>query len=83
VSSVEEDLGDVDADPRELVATKSSRSYPPSFVFGESKVTANLIKEHEAVGFFLLATVALLLTSKLLLPKPMNLPCFATSLLVD
>jgi hypothetical protein len=42
VSGAEEDLGDVDADPRELVAAKSSRSYPLSFVFGESNVTANL-----------------------------------------
>jgi hypothetical protein len=48
----EEDLTDVDADPRELVAARSSRSYPSSFVFGESKVTTNLIREYEAVGFF-------------------------------
>jgi hypothetical protein len=42
----------VDADPKELVAAKSSKSYPPSFVFGESKVTADLIREYEAAGFF-------------------------------
>jgi hypothetical protein len=51
-SGVEEDLTNVDADPRELIAAKSSRSYPPSFVFGESKVTANLIREYEVAGFF-------------------------------
>jgi hypothetical protein len=51
-SSAEKDVADVDADPRELIVAKSSRSYPPSFVFGESKVTANLIREFEAAGFF-------------------------------
>jgi hypothetical protein len=52
-SGAEENLGDVDTDPRELVPARSSRSYPPSFIFGESKVTTNLIREYEAVGFFL------------------------------
>jgi hypothetical protein len=28
------------------------QSSPPYFVFGESKVTANLIREYEAAGFF-------------------------------
>jgi hypothetical protein len=51
-SGAEEDLAGVDADPRELISTKSSKLYPPSFVFGESKVTADLIGEHEAPGFF-------------------------------
>jgi hypothetical protein len=51
-SGAEEDLADVDADLKELIAAKSSKSYPPSFVFGESKVTADLIREYEAVGFF-------------------------------
>jgi hypothetical protein len=31
-SGAEEDLGDVVADPRELVAARCSRSFPPSFV---------------------------------------------------
>jgi hypothetical protein len=48
----EEDLGDVDADPRELISTRRSKSLPPAFVFGESKVTTNLIREYEAAGFF-------------------------------
>jgi hypothetical protein len=51
-SGVEEDLTNVDADPRDLMVAKSSKSYPPSFVFGESKVTTNLIREYEAAGFF-------------------------------
>jgi hypothetical protein len=52
-SGAEEDLGDVDADPSDLVTAKNMKSYPPAFVIGESKVTANLIKEYEAAGFFL------------------------------
>jgi hypothetical protein len=52
-SGVEEDLADVDANPNELIVARSSKSYPPSFEFGESKVTADLIREHEAAGFFL------------------------------
>jgi hypothetical protein len=51
-SGAEEDLADVDADPRELIAAKSSKSYPQSFVFGKSKVTTNLIREYEAAEFF-------------------------------
>jgi hypothetical protein len=52
IFGAEEDPAHVDADPRELIAAKSSKSYPPSFVFGESKVTTNLIREYEAAGFF-------------------------------
>jgi hypothetical protein len=51
-SGAEEDLRDVDADPRELIAARRSKSFPPSFIFGESKVTTNLIKEYEVAGFF-------------------------------
>jgi hypothetical protein len=51
-SSAEEDLADVEADPKDLIAVKSAKSYPPSFMFGESKVTADLIREYEAAGFF-------------------------------
>jgi hypothetical protein len=47
-----EDLVDVDADPKELIDAKSEKSYPPAFMFGESKVTANLIREYEVAGFF-------------------------------
>jgi hypothetical protein len=51
-SGGEEDLADVDVDPNELVTVKSAQSYPPAFVFGESKVTTDLIKEYETTGFF-------------------------------
>jgi hypothetical protein len=47
-----EDIRDVDADLRDLVAAKRSKSLPPSFVFGASKVTTNLIREYEVTGFF-------------------------------
>jgi hypothetical protein len=46
-------IGDVDADVKDLIAAKQSGSLPPSFVFGQSKVTANLIREYKAAGFFL------------------------------
>jgi hypothetical protein len=52
ISGTEEDFAGVNADPRELIAAKSSKSCPLSFVFGESKFTANLIREYEAAGFF-------------------------------
>jgi hypothetical protein len=41
----EEDLFNVDIDMNELVTVKAA-SHPPSFVFGESKVTSDLIKEY-------------------------------------
>jgi hypothetical protein len=50
-SGGEEDLSNVDADLSDLVALATS-SYPPAFVFGESKVKTDLIKEHEEFGFF-------------------------------
>jgi hypothetical protein len=51
-SGAEEDLGDVEPDPSDLVTTKNMKSYPPAFVSGESKVTAELIKKYETAGFF-------------------------------
>jgi hypothetical protein len=47
----EGDLSNVDADISELVVMKD-KSYPLAFVFGESKVMADLIKEYEKAGFF-------------------------------
>jgi hypothetical protein len=47
-----EDIGDVDAGVSDLVREKSSGLLPPSLVFGESKVTANMIREYERAGFF-------------------------------
>jgi hypothetical protein len=52
VRSEGEDLGDVDADPRDLISTKGLKPMRASFVFGESKVTTVLIREYEAAGFF-------------------------------
>jgi hypothetical protein len=50
-SGGEEDLANVDADPSELITVKSAKSYLPAFVFGESKVTSDLIKEYETTRF--------------------------------
>jgi hypothetical protein len=46
-----EDIGDVDAGVSDLVKTKTAGPLPPSLVFGESKVTANMIREYEKAGF--------------------------------
>jgi hypothetical protein len=48
IRSEEEEVGNVDADVKDLIAAKQLGPLPPSFVFGESKVTANLIREYEA-----------------------------------
>jgi hypothetical protein len=82
VRSEGEDIGDVDADPKDLISTKRSKSIPPSFVFGESKVTTDMIWEYEAAGFFLLVTVVPPLTSKFLLPNRVKSLCFTISSLV-
>jgi hypothetical protein len=47
-----EDIGDVEAGVGDLVRAKTSDPLPPSFVIGESKVTANMIREYERAGFF-------------------------------
>jgi hypothetical protein len=52
VRTDEEDVGDVDAGIGDLVKAKAVGPLPPSLIFGESKVTANMIREYEAVGFF-------------------------------
>jgi hypothetical protein len=52
IRSEEEEIGDVDADVKDLIAAKRPGPLPPSFAFGEFKVTANLIREYEAAGFF-------------------------------
>jgi hypothetical protein len=45
-------MEDIDADLKDLVSTKRSKALPAAFYFGESKVTANLIREYESAGFF-------------------------------
>jgi hypothetical protein len=52
IRSEEEEIGDVDTDVKDLIVAKQSGPLPPSFVFGESKVTTNMIREYEAAGFF-------------------------------
>jgi hypothetical protein len=52
VGSEGEDLENVEADLRDLVSTKRSKSLPTSFIFGESKLTTNMIQEYEAAGYF-------------------------------
>jgi hypothetical protein len=47
-----EDIGDVDAGVSDLIRAKTSGPLPPSLVFGESKVTTNMIREYEKAGFF-------------------------------
>jgi hypothetical protein len=48
----DEDVGNVDAGIGDLVKAKAVGPLPPYLVFGESKVTANMIREYEAAGFF-------------------------------
>jgi hypothetical protein len=52
IRSEGEEVGDVDVDVKDLVAARQSRPLPPSFVFGESKVTTNMIRDYKADGFF-------------------------------
>jgi hypothetical protein len=52
IRSEEELVRDVDTDVKDLIVAKRSGPLPPSFVFGESKVTANMIRDYEAAGFF-------------------------------
>jgi hypothetical protein len=51
VRSEGKDLENVEGDLRDLVTTKRSKSLPATFVFGESKVIANLFREYEAAGY--------------------------------
>jgi hypothetical protein len=52
IRSEEEDIRDVNANLNDLVTAKQTKALPASFVFRESKVTANLIRDYEAAGFF-------------------------------
>jgi hypothetical protein len=79
VKTDDEDVRDVDANVRDLVRTRPTGPLPPSLVFGESKVTTNMIRAHEAAGFFPSGTGRLHWMSKPLLLKMEKLLCFATS----
>jgi hypothetical protein len=52
VMSDDEGDGDVDADVKDLIRARPTGPLPPPFVFGESKVTTNMIRDYEAAGFF-------------------------------
>jgi hypothetical protein len=52
IGSEDVEVRDIDADVKDLIAAKQSGPLPPSFVFGESKVTTNMIRDYEAAGFF-------------------------------
>jgi hypothetical protein len=52
IRSEGEDIEDIDANMKDLVTAKRSKALPAAFVFGESKVTTDLIREYEAAGFF-------------------------------
>jgi hypothetical protein len=52
IRSEEEDIEDIDADLKDLVTAKRSKALPAAFIFVESKVMADLIREYEAAGFF-------------------------------
>jgi hypothetical protein len=56
VRSDDEDVRDVDADVKDLIRARPSGPLPPSFVFGESKVTTNMIRDYEVAGFFPVGT---------------------------
>jgi hypothetical protein len=52
IRSEKEDTEDIDAHLRGLITATRSKALPAAFVFGESKVTADLIREYEGAGFF-------------------------------
>jgi hypothetical protein len=52
VKTDDEDVGDVDAGVGDFVRARAGGPLPPSLVFGESKVTTNIIRDYEAAGFF-------------------------------
>jgi hypothetical protein len=69
VRTDDEDVGDVDANVRDLVKTRPAGPLPPSLVFEESKVTTNMIREYEAAGFFPSGTGRAPLDEQIPVPK--------------
>jgi hypothetical protein len=76
IRSEEEEIGNVNADVNDLIAAKQSGPLPPSFVFGESKVTAPL-------DSFLSTADTPHWTNKFLLTERTRLSYFATYSLAD
>jgi hypothetical protein len=79
IRSEDEDVGDIDTDVKDLIAAKQSGPLPPSIVFGESKVTTNMIRDYVAAGFFPAGTGRAPLDEQLLLLKTVNSLYFVTS----
>jgi hypothetical protein len=73
----------VDAGIGDLVKAKVVGHLPPSLVFGESKVTTNMIREYERPASSLRALGEPHWTNKSQLPKMERLLCFGTSSSVD
>jgi hypothetical protein len=69
IRSEEEDMEDIDTDLKDLVTAKRLKALPAAFVFGESKVTANLIREYEATRFFLAGSGRAPLDEEVLSPE--------------
>jgi hypothetical protein len=69
VRTDDEDVGDVDAGVGDLVRTRPAGPLPSSLVFGESKVTTNMIREYEAAGFFPSGTGRAPLDEQIPVPK--------------
>jgi hypothetical protein len=81
--SEKEEIEDVDADVKNLIAVKRSGPLPPSFVFGDSKVTTNLIREYEAAGFFPTGTGRARLDEQVPTPKADEVVVFRNFFLAD
>jgi hypothetical protein len=69
VRTDDEDVEDVDASIGDLVKAKAVGRLPPSLIFGESKVTANMVREYEAAGFFPSGTKRAQLDEQIPAPK--------------
>jgi hypothetical protein len=69
VKTDDEDVRDVDAGIGDLVGAKAGGPLPPSLIFKESKVTANMIREYEAAGFFPSGTGRAPLDKQILVPE--------------
>jgi hypothetical protein len=79
VRSNDEDVGDVDADIRDLIRARPTGPLPQSFVFRESKVTTNLIRDYETAGFFPAGTGRASLDEQTPTPKMEKSLCSAIS----
>jgi hypothetical protein len=79
VRTDDEDVEDVDAGIGDLVKARAGGPLPPSLVFGESKVTTNMIREYEVAWFFPSGTGRAPLDEQVPAPEDGRLSCFGTS----